>query len=327
MDVFLGALFLLFLTSGCGSILYAYLIVLTGLKPNACFKLQDYFYNIVGIVLLVSFMAYTDTILSDLFEFSRAVYFFPLFSFCTGFMKILSSFTVRSVCPKIKEDLKSIRYFGNDSVWTNCINGIEPSAFQLIRNEIIATFICFFAALIILLCYETYWTQFNSLINYVQKVLSRGRQYSSVVIKDDEDVIEEKENVARLVKQSEIAQEALIVHQLTKDFYRICGKAFRAVNDISFTVHKKECFGMLGVNGAGKTTTFSMLTGDIAITHGNAYLSNISIRENVKKYRKMVSYCPQYDALIGTLTPVETLSLFARIIGKKVSVNNLCFHN
>ena len=31
-----------------------------------------------------------------------------------------------------------------------------------------------------------------------------------------------------------------------------------------------QCFGLLGVNGAGKTTTFKMLTGDTAVTSGDA---------------------------------------------------------
>jgi ABC-2 type transport system ATP-binding protein len=36
------------------------------------------------------------------------------------------------------------------------------------------------------------------------------------------------------------------------------GKVFgdvRAVDDLSFTVHRGEIFGLLGPNGAGKTTT------------------------------------------------------------------------
>ena len=33
-----------------------------------------------------------------------------------------------------------------------------------------------------------------------------------------------------------------------------------------------QCFGLLGVNGAGKTTTFKMLTGDVSISEGDAFL-------------------------------------------------------
>lgn len=50
-------------------------------------------------------------------------------------------------------------------------------------------------------------------------------------------------------------------------------KLYLAVNNITLGVKKGECFGLLGVNGAGKTTTFKMLTGDLAVTSGNAHLS------------------------------------------------------
>lgn len=33
-----------------------------------------------------------------------------------------------------------------------------------------------------------------------------------------------------------------------------------------------QCFGLLGVNGAGKTSTFKMLTGDISVTSGEAFV-------------------------------------------------------
>jgi ABC-2 type transport system ATP-binding protein len=35
----------------------------------------------------------------------------------------------------------------------------------------------------------------------------------------------------------------------------------QAVDDMSFSVKKREIFGFLGPNGAGKTTTINMLTG------------------------------------------------------------------
>ena len=34
-----------------------------------------------------------------------------------------------------------------------------------------------------------------------------------------------------------------------------------AVNDVSFTVHEGEIFGILGPNGAGKTTTVECIEG------------------------------------------------------------------
>ena len=47
-------------------------------------------------------------------------------------------------------------------------------------------------------------------------------------------------------------------------------------------VPTRECFGLLGVNGAGKTTTFGMLTGDVAVSAGEAFLDGHSIVSDQK---------------------------------------------
>ena len=54
---------------------------------------------------------------------------------------------------------------------------------------------------------------------------------------------------------------------------RFSRKRQMAVDKISVSIHKGECFGLLGVNGAGKTTTFKMLTGDVSPTSGDAHLA------------------------------------------------------
>jgi ABC-type multidrug transport system ATPase subunit len=61
------------------------------------------------------------------------------------------------------------------------------------------------------------------------------------------------------------------VRNLVKKYDRV------AVNRLTFGVGRAECFGLLGVNGAGKTTTFKMLTGDTAVTAGEAFVNGFSI--------------------------------------------------
>lgn len=55
------------------------------------------------------------------------------------------------------------------------------------------------------------------------------------------------------------------------------GSTKLAVDSVSFLINKGECFGLLGVNGAGKTTLFKMLTGDILITSGKAFIAGYNV--------------------------------------------------
>lgn len=40
--------------------------------------------------------------------------------------------------------------------------------------------------------------------------------------------------------------------------------------------------GLLGINGAGKTSTFKMLTGDLPVTEGDAYICSKSVKSDLK---------------------------------------------
>ena len=47
------------------------------------------------------------------------------------------------------------------------------------------------------------------------------------------------------------------------------------------------------MQGAGKTTTFGMLTGELGITAGTAYLHGYNIKTQLKKVQQRIGYCPQ----------------------------------
>ncbi|XP_074053373.1 phospholipid-transporting ATPase ABCA3-like isoform X2 [Macrotis lagotis] len=97
--------------------------------------------------------------------------------------------------------------------------------------------------------------------------------------------------------------------------YRQKNETVLAVNQISFTVQKGECFGLLGFNGAGKTSTFKMLTGENIITSGDAFINGKSIISNLNVLQRQVSYCPQFNALLDHMTGREILTMYARIWG------------
>ena len=69
-----------------------------------------------------------------------------------------------------------------------------------------------------------------------------------------------------------------LVYELSKHYGPLL-----AVKEISFTVQKSECFGLLGVNGAGKSTTFRMLTGEEFPNSGVMFLGGKEIYANRKE--------------------------------------------
>ena len=130
---------------------------------------------------------------------------------------------------------------------------------------------------------------------------------------EDEDVKNERKRINYDVENNRI-QDVLSIYHLRKTYSHVV-----AVNDLTFGIHNRECFGMLGVNGAGKTTTFGMLVGDIASSDGDAFLfdetETISLHKNLKWFQSKLGYCPQFDALLTLITGEETLYFFARILG------------
>ncbi|XP_056020266.1 phospholipid-transporting ATPase ABCA1-like isoform X2 [Ostrea edulis] len=129
---------------------------------------------------------------------------------------------------------------------------------------------------------------------------------------EDEDVAAERKRIL----SGEGKDDILRLQNLTK-VYRLFGKKGRntAVDRLCVGVPKGQCFGLLGVNGAGKTTTFKMLTGDIFVTEGNAFLNNNSILSDMVQVRRDIGYCPQFDAFDPLLTGREILRFYARLRG------------
>jgi len=132
----------------------------------------------------------------------------------------------------------------------------------------------------------------------------------------DADVEAEKQRVQR----GDADQEMVVLKGLRKVFPGRHGLAPKvAVEDMHFGIPEGQCFGYLGMNGAGKTTTMKILTGEELCTSGEATLGGFDVMTQQNEVRRLIGYCPQFDALIGTLTAREHLTLFARIKGLPAS--------
>jgi ABC-2 type transport system ATP-binding protein len=83
-----------------------------------------------------------------------------------------------------------------------------------------------------------------------------------------------------------------------------------AVNGLSLTVQRGECFGMLGPNGAGKTTTIEILEGLLAPDAGTVEVLGRRWNEHERELRERIGVSLQETRLSEKLTLLETVRLF-----------------
>lgn len=85
-----------------------------------------------------------------------------------------------------------------------------------------------------------------------------------------------------------------------------------AVDGVSFSVLRGECFGLLGPNGAGKTSTIRMIYGFSPLSGGSLKVFGLDIREGWRSMRARIGVCQQENSLDPDLSVQENLEVFAR---------------
>ena len=104
------------------------------------------------------------------------------------------------------------------------------------------------------------------------------------------------------------APEALIrARDLTKRF-----GSFRAVDSVSFEVHRGEAFGFLGPNGAGKSSTMRMVACVSPRTGGELTILGMDPGRHGPAIRARLGVIPQEDNLDPELTVRENLYVYGR---------------
>ncbi len=104
--------------------------------------------------------------------------------------------------------------------------------------------------------------------------------------------------------------DPIVIDRLTKDF-----DGFRAVDDLSLTVHQGSFLGFLGPNGAGKTTTIKILTNLLSASGGSASLNGIDVVLHPKEALAQVGAVVETPEFYPYLTPNETLAYLGEIRG------------
>lgn len=107
-----------------------------------------------------------------------------------------------------------------------------------------------------------------------------------------------------------MAEAFLVAQDLHKSF-----NEHKAVNGVSFIIHKGEIFGLLGPNGAGKTTTIRILSTVLEPDRGDVTVGGYSIRNQADAVRQLIGVCPQELALYEDLSALYNLVFFGRMVG------------
>ena len=107
-----------------------------------------------------------------------------------------------------------------------------------------------------------------------------------------------------------MGEDFIVVQDLRKSFHE-----HKAVNGVSFTIHKGEIFGLLGPNGAGKTTTIRMLSTVLESDGGDVFIGGHSMRNEADAVRNLIGVCPQELALYEDLSALDNLVFFGRMVG------------
>ncbi len=90
---------------------------------------------------------------------------------------------------------------------------------------------------------------------------------------------------------------------------------FAAVNDVTFSVPRRQVCAFLGPNGAGKSTTMKLLTGFLAPTKGKISIAGFDMQSQRIQGSEHIGYLPENGPLYEEMTPRSALSYLGRARG------------
>ena len=105
-------------------------------------------------------------------------------------------------------------------------------------------------------------------------------------------------------------KEFVTINNVTKNF-----RAFKALDNISFTIQEGEIFGYMGPNGAGKTTTMKILVGLISNFQGEITIGGLRLPKDKDEIHKLLGYLPQNVAFQDWRTIDHALTTFGKLSG------------
>lgn len=103
------------------------------------------------------------------------------------------------------------------------------------------------------------------------------------------------------------------VENLTKEY-----KQLRAIDNLSFEVHKGEILGLLGPNGSGKSTTINCILSLLNFSHGSIQIFGSEMGPNAYELKEKIGVVFQDVAVFEELTVYENIDYFCGLyVGDK----------
>ncbi|MDP1947131.1 MAG: cytochrome c biogenesis heme-transporting ATPase CcmA [Nitrospirota bacterium] len=98
----------------------------------------------------------------------------------------------------------------------------------------------------------------------------------------------------------------------------------RLITALSFTVERGRLLAVTGANGSGKTSLLRMLCGLLPAEQGRILWDGEDVRACRERYLASLIYIGHLNSLKEDLTPVENVTISARLAGEAVSEEKTC---
>ena len=95
-----------------------------------------------------------------------------------------------------------------------------------------------------------------------------------------------------------------------RGLHKIYGK-YHALSGLDMRVDTGALYGFVGPNGAGKTTTIKIMTGLLAADEGAVLVDGNDALQDIRKFKAMIGYVPDFFGVYDNLTVSEYMEFFA----------------
>lgn len=106
-------------------------------------------------------------------------------------------------------------------------------------------------------------------------------------------------------------KEVLLKVENLRQYFKMGKRELKAVDDVSFEIHKGEVFGLVGESGCGKTTTGRSIIRLYDITGGSVYYKGERICAGTRNYKDNIKQARK-DCAAGKITKEELDKIVAK---------------